>query len=184
MFHLLRIHFVDFSFSFCFCVSWLLPEGMLPSVSPESAGLLCALWSAWRQKDLSYDPAILFFLCLVQQFSPKAWKPCFIPLQHGSVADDSDADPISCSVLSLITFCCKTLFDTRFFQRWWNDLTAFRQSYFKKLSSALFPTSVWLLVDVSCGGLQTLKWHRFSVHCKASASLLKSSVVIPAWWKC
>lgn len=45
MFHLLRIHFVDFSFSFCFCVSWLLPEGMLPSVSPESAGLLCALWS-------------------------------------------------------------------------------------------------------------------------------------------
>lgn len=84
-----------------------------------------ALWSIWWQEDW-YGPAILFFLCLVQQSLPKAWKPHFLHLQCGPVADHSDVDSISCSAL----YCHLSPATARtgmtllfFFKGWWNDMT-------------------------------------------------------------
>lgn len=121
----------------------------------------------------------IFFLCLMQQSWPKAWKPHFLHLQRGPVADHSDADSISCSALSLISCRCETrcdhIFFSRVMKRFDSAFCAFGESAFKKLPSTLF--SLYLCYTVfefsfwlAC---QTLRWHDFSVHYRASASFLE-----------
>lgn len=158
---------------------------------------LLSLWifqdhrSTWWQEDLSYDPAI-FFICLLRQSTPKAWKRHFLHLQCGPVADQWRRFHLRLCIVTYLLLPADQVWHFSFFSRGdemiWQCLQCFQNINWPLPCSSVFFSAAPLSGTISgwCIRQRTPKtfiWHGFSAHYRASASLLKSLFVILTWWK-